>query len=484
MTPLTPLIPGVAYYSRGSDPDWHAAGRPDATVDVGLRRAAADHPFAADVHWNVSIGSGATYGTSTDPEYAVEGILAVDGSPYTGRPYGGLRAAQAMTVNSATYTVAGNKASESDTTITVTVTSGGDYPPSIGPVWTGKAPTPVLLSAEWNLAGVNPDSECVIIEPDGRTAHEFYKLLPVAGTTRQYTATRHRVIDLQGDGYASYDVSKSSNIRAARFPISAGLERVGEMLSTDVDAFAHRAVLALPPTCLLRRSADPSGKQFIWPAAGVDSFANDPLKGYFGRIPMGALFAIPSSVTMPAGLTLDGQKLFKQLQDYGAVVGDVSGFGVIYVTYGLSNAAVAALKADWQGTAPLITIVGNPTGGTFVLSSGGNTATLAWNASAATVQTAIRAWAGAYANVLVTGSNGGPYRVTFPAVATNTPATVPAFSVDQTGLTGGTAASSSATVVVSKMDGLAGLLRLVTNTSPTNPGGPGTPRRDPAPAFI
>ena len=60
------------------------------------------------------------------------------------------------------------------------------------------------------------------------------------------------------------------------------------------------------------------------------------------------------------------------------------------------------------------TITGTPTGGTFALSSGGNTATLAYNAAAATVQTAIRAWSGIYSTVTVTGSAGGPYTITFP----------------------------------------------------------------------
>jgi hypothetical protein len=62
-----------------------------------------------------------------------------------------------------------------------------------------------------------------------------------------------------------------------------------------------------------------------------------------------------------------------------------------------------------------VTITGAPTGGTFVLTYG-NVATtdIAYNAAAATVQTAIQALPGIGAgNATVTGAAGGPYTVTF-----------------------------------------------------------------------
>jgi Phage capsid family len=107
----------------------------------------------------------------------------------------------------------------------------------------------------------------------------------------------------------------------------------------------------------------------------------------------------------------------------------------------------------------LVTIVGTPTGGTFVLSSGGNSATLAYNAAAATVQTAIQAWGGIYAAVTVSGSAGGPYTITFPAVASNVTAAAAPFAVDQRLLTGGTAATSKATVAATGAGGTDSLLR-------------------------
>lgn len=95
----------------------------------------------------------------------------------------------------------------------------------------------------------------------------------------------------------------------------------------------------------------------------------------------------------------------------------------------------------------VITITGTPTGGTFTIASGGNTASVAYNASAATVQTAIRAWGGIYAAVGVAGSAGGPYTITFST--TGAP-----ISVDGSTLTGGT---NSTAVVAQSPDSDTGL---------------------------
>lgn len=107
-----------------------------------------------------------------------------------------------------------------------------------------------------------------------------------------------------------------------------------------------------------------------------------------------------------------------------------------------------------------VTIVGTPTGGTFVLSSGGNTTTLAYNAaSTTTVQSAIQAWGGIYSAVTATGSAGGPYTITFPAIATNVNAESAPFQVDQRLLTGGTAATSKATITPTGTGGVDSTIR-------------------------
>ncbi|MGZ4621464.1 MAG: phage major capsid protein [Blastococcus sp.] len=87
-----------------------------------------------------------------------------------------------------------------------------------------------------------------------------------------------------------------------------------------------------------------------------------------------------------------------------------------------------------------VTINGTPTGGTFTLSSGGNTTSaIAYNASSATIQSAIQAFGGIYANVTVSGT--GPYTITFPDVASNVQSAAAPFSANGSGLTGGTSPS-------------------------------------------
>ena len=62
-----------------------------------------------------------------------------------------------------------------------------------------------------------------------------------------------------------------------------------------------------------------------------------------------------------------------------------------------------------------VTVTGSPTGGTFTLTRAGQTTSaIAYNATAATVQTALSALSTIGAgNVAVTGSAGGPFTVTF-----------------------------------------------------------------------
>jgi hypothetical protein len=89
-----------------------------------------------------------------------------------------------------------------------------------------------------------------------------------------------------------------------------------------------------------------------------------------------------------------------------------------------------------------------------VLSSGGNSATIAYNAAAATVQTAVQAWGGIYSVVTVAGAAGGPYTFTFPTQGSNVAGAAAPFSVDQRNLTGGTAATSQATIAATGSGGV------------------------------
>jgi hypothetical protein len=85
-----------------------------------------------------------------------------------------------------------------------------------------------------------------------------------------------------------------------------------------------------------------------------------------------------------------------------------------------------------------LTITGTPTGGTFTLSfDGQTTGTIAFNAAASAVQTALEALSNIVpGDVTVTGSAGGPYTATF--AGTYAGANVPAMTGNAASLTGGT----------------------------------------------
>lgn len=171
-------------------------------------------------------------------------------------------------------------------------------------------------------------------------------------------------------------------------------------------------------------------------------------------------FAADKRLMVDAMLATDtvGRPLF-QGQDSAAGLGLAaqSGAGTLanlpaYFSQGVSG------KYWRQGDqTQTLTINGSPTGGTFVLSSGGNSYTAAYNVTAATLQTNIRAWGGIYAGATVSGT--GPYTITFPNATSNVQAASAPFSADGSGLTGGT--NMSATVASTGQGGVDTNLRAI-----------------------
>lgn len=85
----------------------------------------------------------------------------------------------------------------------------------------------------------------------------------------------------------------------------------------------------------------------------------------------------------------------------------------------------------------VVTVTGSPTSGTFDLAYDGiPTATIAHNAAASAVQTALRALGGQLASVTVAGSAGGPWTVTGFTGAGSVPLQL--IDVQQLQLSGGT----------------------------------------------
>lgn len=123
----------------------------------------------------------------------------------------------------------------------------------------------------------------------------------------------------------------------------------------------------------------------------------------------------------------------------------------------------SAIRANEKQTA---TIGGSPTGGTFTLTfSGQTTGTIAYNASAATVEAALEALSTiGQGNVQVTGSAGGPYTVEFVGALAGQ--NLAAMTADASGLTGGT---SPSVTIATAQSGESGVLvgRVIPGTATT-----------------
>ena len=114
-----------------------------------------------------------------------------------------------------------------------------------------------------------------------------------------------------------------------------------------------------------------------------------------------------------------------------------SGLALALPTSG-ANAGYAVPVAAVANEVKLLTMTGSPTGGTFTLTfDGETTGTIAYNASAATVQTALEGLSNVNSgDVAVTGSASGPWTVTFAGRYAGI--NVPAFTANSGSLTGGT----------------------------------------------
>jgi hypothetical protein len=131
-------------------------------------------------------------------------------------------------------------------------------------------------------------------------------------------------------------------------------------------------------------------------------------------------------------LTTDtqGRPLWVDSPTDGRIAGNLIGYPAAY------NRGVSGLYRRQGHKVQVVSLTGSPTGGTFTL-TGNNTetGTIAYNANAATVQTAVRTLGGPFAAATVTGT--GPWTVTLGASASG-PAPL---ALGTNALTGGTTPS-------------------------------------------
>lgn len=133
--------------------------------------------------------------------------------------------------------------------------------------------------------------------------------------------------------------------------------------------------------------------------------------------------------TLKLQVDTQGRPIWVDNPQNGFAGGDLIGYPATF------NRGVSGSYRRSGNRIQVITITGSPTGGTFTISGNGNTQSVAFNAAAGTVQTAVRALGGPFANATVAGSAGGPYTVT---LSTNIGVATAPLTANGSGLTGGT----------------------------------------------
>ena len=221
-------------------------------------------------------------------------------------------------------------------------------------------------------------------------------------------------------------------------------------------------------------------QHFTWKLNFNGAGPNEVQTVTIARNPTGGTFTLTWSGQTTAAIAYNATaaavaSALKALSNIGdndvTVTGPAGGPWVVTFVGALAETDVAQMTGNGgslTGTyneIQLVTITGAPTGGTFTLTwSGQTTSALAYNASAAQVQAALRLLSNINgANVNVTGDDGGPYTVEF--VGTLAGGNRAEMTASGASLTGGT---TPEVTVSTSQEGSAPTLTIATQT----PGGP------------
>ena len=314
---LTPAATSAtASGSTSSDADLAAAvasaGQADSalaatsTVATAATRVAAQHPFAVTAPANTSIGSGAKFESSYSTRTAgfLKGTPVINASNWT------------VSVAIATSTSPNAKVRNLKSGVTTYI----------------RIPSTATTTAD-------TDKALTVVQPDGYTAYECYKMTKVAANS--WTTTSMIKQDLRSTGL-------SAGTRASGVSQVMGLIRAKEVIAKKIP---HSLAVAIPDSMLK------SG--YVWPARRQDSNAST---AYQGQVPMGTMLGIPPSVNVAAlGLTGEGLALAHALQDYGAHVVERAGMVALYAEPASDAAAISRMKTDWRKLYPLMRAISNNT---------------------------------------------------------------------------------------------------------------------------
>jgi hypothetical protein len=250
-------------------------------------------PLTATSPWNSAIGTGAQFGSpACDLQLHLENTDNL-------RPW----------INAEQYSFPIYQASSTDPLVPVYKTAD----PASGTDTSNPQGSYNIPDAATQAAGTDRSLE--VIEPSGTVTDEFW--LFYRQPTGIFAGHFTRPDLVNGDGFGT-------GIRAARASALGGLLRTWELQAGNI---RHALAVSLTQA---RMTAS-----FVPPAQNIDGNHS----GYHGTIPMGQLFAIPSTTSIASlGLTsAAGQAIATAAQKYGVYVVDTGGAFAFYAEPGAAS---------------------------------------------------------------------------------------------------------------------------------------------------
>jgi hypothetical protein len=165
-------------------------------------------------------------------------------------------------------------------------------------------------------------------------SHSFWKFVRISTTTA--TAQAYGSTPLDADGFTDPATGLNAGIRAAWCSTMAGLLSGPEI---DAGEIEHALAIALPGSMLAQGWVAPALQE------DIDSAT------YSGSIPMGSRLVVPPTATMPSGLSVLGQKIWRAAQRYGFLVVDRADVPSLYADpRTMSDAQMTPLRVYWCPT--------------------------------------------------------------------------------------------------------------------------------------
>ena len=309
----------------------------DRGIDRGVDEGAADlsaptrtafsWPYASSSPWNTPIGSAATY--ADDP--VLSGFA------------GSFIVLTAVNVA---------RAAATDPMVTVTWNNDGDG-----------TNLPCTLRVPRGVTGAAPVASngwLVIIEPDGRTCHEFSRFDRLTDATakaaRNITSAADAATRCADCDIVSGEALGSAAERAGSYisngSIFAGLIREWELAASGIDSIRHALAFGLDLSQLKKSTS--REETFTWPAMGSGS----SWATFGGTIPVGTLIALDPGVDVNTlGLSPAGAKIAWTLQRFGGYVTTSSASSSMYLM--AEPVSFLPSKADLTAIRPHLRLVTN-----------------------------------------------------------------------------------------------------------------------------